>query len=190
MEPVRRSLDWRSASGVQRGFEQTAITLDDTGFVAVGHVVSEWPDPFELYYRIEADERWRTRFVSVAETTTGRSVVLTATPEGRWRNVDDARLLRHLDGALDVDISATPLSNTLPVRRLGLEVGRSADVVTAYIEVPSLRVTADPQRYTRLLPGVYRYESLDSDFRADVTVDDEGFVLDYPGLFTRSGLPA
>jgi uncharacterized protein len=184
MEPHRRSLVWRPTSAPEHGIERTHITIGSGGFTAVGHVLAFHPEPFEIYYRVEADTAWRTRYASVAEVHTGRSVELSTAGDGTWSG-SDARILSRLDGALDVDISATPLSNTLPVRRLGLAVGARADIVTAYIEVPGLRVDADPQRYTRLLPTVYRYESLDSDFRRDVVLDDEGFVLDYPGLFVR-----
>lgn len=182
MRTVRRTLTWQPASG--RGFERAEVTLGPEGLVAVGHVIGHDPDPFEVTYHIETDSGWRTRFVSVVEAQTGASVELRVSADGTWTDCE-GRILHHLAAAVDVDISATPLSNTLPVRRLALEVGESADIVTAYVEVPGLRVVADPQRYTRLLPAVYRYESLDSDFQRDVVVDEDGFVLDYPGLFTR-----
>ena len=41
------------------------------------------------------------------------------------------------------------------------------------------------QRYTNLGGGRYRFESLDDDFTADLTVDEAGLVVDYPGLFRR-----
>jgi hypothetical protein len=43
-----------------------------------------------------------------------------------------------------------------------------------------------PQAYTRLADQRYRYESLDgSGFSAELAVDADGLVLDYPGLFRR-----
>jgi uncharacterized protein len=50
---------------------------------------------------------------------------------------------------------------------------------------PELEVIPDPQRYTRLATNTWLYESLDSDFSREIKVDDDGFVIDYPGLFTR-----
>jgi hypothetical protein len=61
----------------------------------------------------------------------------------------------------------------------------SADITTASVSVPGLTVQTDPQRYTLIGPREYLYESRDSDFSRRVTVDEHGFVLDYPGLFTR-----
>ena len=34
--------------------------------------------------------------------------------------------------------------------------------------------------------GLYRFESLDGGFTADLPVDPDGLVLDYPGLFKRA----
>ena len=97
----------------------------------------------------------------------------------------DGRARPDLDAAREVDISVSPLSNTLPIRRLGLAVGESADITTAYVRVPELDVTTDPQRYTRTGENEYLYESRDSDFRQSIMVDDDGLVIEYPGLFTR-----
>ncbi|HVU10099.1 MAG TPA: putative glycolipid-binding domain-containing protein, partial [Phototrophicaceae bacterium] len=36
---------------------------------------------------------------------------------GKWRDADD-NPLPELDGCIDVDISATPFTNTLPIRRI------------------------------------------------------------------------
>ena len=35
--------------------------------------------------------------------------------------------------------------------------------------------------------GLYCFKSLSSGFRADIPVDGDGLVLDYPGMFRRVG---
>ncbi|MCL4245981.1 MAG: putative glycolipid-binding domain-containing protein, partial [Candidatus Dadabacteria bacterium] len=88
--------------------------------------------------------------------------------------------------AIDVDIFPTPFTNTIPIRRLGLGAGQSADIIVAYIKLPEMSVTSDPQRYTCVMPlKIYRFESLDSDFKCDIEVDEDGLVVSYPGLFRR-----
>jgi hypothetical protein len=61
------------------------------------------------------------------------------------------------------------------------------DLLMAFVEVPSLRVVANRQRYThvRTLPdgGIVRYRS--GRFSSDLVIDGEGFVLDYPQLGRR-----
>jgi uncharacterized protein len=58
-----------------------------------------------------------------------------------------------------------------------------------YVDVPALRVTADPQRYTCLTRGPdggrSRFESLGSGFTAGLALDADGLVTDYPTLFRR-----
>lgn len=85
-----------------------------------------------------------------------------------------------------MDLAVTPFTNTLPIRRLGLRAGESADILAAYVSPPDMSVTASRQRYTCLEPGrLYRYRSLDGDFARDIEVDRDGLVVDYPDLFRR-----
>jgi len=69
------------------------------------------------------------------------------------------------------------------VRRLGLlkaEPGVAHRISAAWVLVPSLEVIQADQIYTPLGDNRIRYAS--ETFSADLTVDDEGFVVDYPGL--------
>jgi hypothetical protein len=104
-------------------------------------------------------------------------LVLEHDGEGNWRGRPE------LQGCLEVDISVTPLTNTLPINRLRLSPGESAEIRAVYIDVPSLRVSVMPQRYTRLGERLYRYQS--KGFQADLSVDEHGLVVDYPGLWRR-----
>jgi len=73
------------------------------------------------------------------------------------------------------------------MRRLGLAIGEAVEIEVAYILVPELSLRAAPQRYTRLAERLWRFDGLDIDFTADLTVDEQGFVVTYPGLFLRDG---
>jgi hypothetical protein len=56
----------------------------------------------------------------------------------------------------------------------------------AWVSAFDMTVRAQPQAYTRLEEHLYRFENLDgSGFHADLRVDDQGLVIDYPGLFRR-----
>jgi hypothetical protein len=89
-----------------------------------------------------------------------------------------------------VDVAETPFTNTLPIRRLRLSPGESAEIAVAYFDGAELQPWPEPQRYTRLQKGeegeLYRIESLDGGFTADLAVDADGLVVDYPGLFRRA----
>lgn len=106
---------------------------------AAVHVLPEGPT--RLTYEIDAPNG-RTRRVAVtAATSAGERTVDLAAEDGVWRDATGEQL-PHLDGCVDVDISVTPLTNTLPIRRLGLEPGQYSDLLVTYIDVPTLTVTA------------------------------------------------
>lgn len=135
----------------------------------------------ECRYTLFADDHWQFRSLSLV---LGSRMLRTEFDGTVW-TVDGLKRL-DLEAARDVDIAVSPLSNTLPIRRLELAIGESADITTAYVAVPELTVVTDPQRYTRLASHEYLYESRDSDFRRVLTVDEHGLVVTYPGLFARN----
>jgi hypothetical protein len=107
--------------------------------------------------------------------------------QGHWRDAD-ARALPELDGCIDIDIWPTPFTNTFPIRRQPLAIGERREFVMAWVSAPELTVRPMRQGYTRLADRLYLYQNLDgSGFRAELSVDDDGVVLDYQGLFRRVG---
>jgi hypothetical protein len=141
--------------------------------------------PFRASYTVRCDASWRVREVRVSLLDSPTPpVALRSDGAGHW-TTHDGTTLPALDGCIDIDITATPFTNTLPIRRLALPLGASRDLDMVYIRVPELSVESDPQRYTHLGERLYRYESRDSDFTADLGIDADGLVLDYPGLFRR-----
>jgi hypothetical protein len=131
-------------------------------------------------YTLVADDHWQFRSLFLVLGSRSLRIKFDGTV---W--TVDGRKRRDLESAREVDIAVTPLTNTLPIRRLELTIGASVDITTAYVAVPELTVAADPQRYTRLTKHEYRYESRNSDFRRVLTVDEDGLVVTYPGLFAR-----
>ena len=93
-----------------------------------------------------------------------------------------------LEGADFFDLAASPLFNSLPIIRYDLHRGgEPRDFVMAWVSVPELEVSRSEQRYEPLAPGLVRFRS--GSFTAELELDDDGFVLRYPGLAERVGLP-
>jgi hypothetical protein len=183
---MRREIIWESVPWP--GIEHLRLTADDDGVAADGLVVGvDEGAAFRCRYEVRCDAAWRVREVRAA-LLDGGEIHLLADGAGRW-TAADGEPRPDLDGCLDLDIRVTPLTNTLPIRRLGLRPGESAELAVAYLALPALDATPVRQRYTRLTAGpgggLYRYESLPGGFRADLPVDADGLVLDYPGLFRR-----
>jgi hypothetical protein len=177
-----RALRWADAAGAQAGLEHCEVRPAGAG-LAVASVVAGTIDGlrFGLSYALTLDAGWQ---VDEAQLLTTAGLALRLDRDGAgWRV--GGRPAPHLEGCIDIDIRATPLTNTLPIRRLALGPAQSAEIEVAYVDVPSLTVARARQRYTRLDDSTIRFESLESGFTADLPVDAEGFVTDYPGLFRR-----
>jgi hypothetical protein len=183
---IFRTIRWSAWDGCAAGMEHVDIRPADGGLHISGVVIAEDDGTdFGLSYHLKLDALWHTKEVHV-RTTTGHVLHLESDGRGHWR--ENGKDRPDLQGCIDVDIQATPLTNTLPIRRLDLETGERMDIRLCYITVPHLTVAPENQRYTALEAGsLYRFESLESGFNADLPVDEDGFVLDYPGLFKRLG---
>ncbi len=95
-----------------------------------------------------------------------------------------------LHAALDCDLALSPLTNTMPVLRHGLlRGGGPLEFLMAWISVPDLSVVPSRQRYTFVrtdgLVSVVRYESVGGNFAAEIVFDEDGLVVEYPGLGHR-----
>jgi len=162
------------------------LTLQETqeGFYAKSVITHKTEDSFTARYTIACDGGWRAKECIIELIERKSKIVLESDGLGRW--LCNSKRLARLSGAIDIDISVTPFTNTLPIRRLKLAEEQSAEIAAAYISVPDFEVFLDKQRYTCLIGDKrYRYESLDSDFVRDIEVDRHGLVLQYPGLFKR-----
>jgi uncharacterized protein len=186
---IEREVMWVPWEGP--GLEHLRLVTNDSGVVASGLVIGlEGGRPFRIGYEVRCDGGWRVREVRAAAPDSERPVLeLLADGEGRWMR-RSGESVPELEVCIDVDISATPFTNTLPIRRLGLEPGESVELSVAYVRVPELLLGSERQRYScleaRAEGGLYRFEALPSGFTAELPVDADGLVIDYPGLFRRA----
>jgi hypothetical protein len=223
MAVLPRSLCWQRIDST--GIEH-ALFDDRSGLYARGTVVGTAPLAYSGSYELLAGQDWATVRLTVTLEGAGwlRSLKLERAA-GRWHATAgeqgdlDAALMHEghpraelpgvenpdrLAGAIDVDLGYSPLTNTLPIRRLGLRAaaagtsqrspagdargagtsqrspaGTQQTVDVAWVLVPSLVVVPAKQTYTVVAPGTIRYSS--GDFAADLEVDGDGFVAHYPG---------
>lgn len=189
--------------------EAAHVAAGPEGLRASGVQMGVEPLPYRLEYALEADAGWLTRRFRVAAAGEGwtRRLDLRADGAGRWLceaggtgapDLPEAGCdPGPLEGALDVDLGLSPLTNLLPVRRSGLHLGPGPplDLVAAWVSVPDLAVRASAQRYRSVRAGledaVVRYMDLGvhDGFSADLLLDREGIVVDYPGLARRVSGP-
>ena len=181
---MRWRWDWLPDLG--SGGEDFAYAPGAGGHVLSGTVAGTLDDTaVDGRYEVEADPAWLTRRVTVALTRPAKTLELRSNGAGRWSDGEGV-WIPALDGCLDVDLSLTPSTNTLPIRRLGLKLGEAAEISVAYVQAPELKLRPRRQIYTRLADRLWRFHAPDIDFTADIAVDADGFVIEYPGLCRRA----
>lgn len=179
---MRLTARWSAWDG--SGLEVARLSAGPQGVQAAGEISAEPGERPWAQYALACDAAWRTLDVRV-QLGDGRALELASDGAGSWTRGGGPA--PELAGAVDADLSGTPLINTLPIRRLGLGIGDRARIACAYVDLPSLAVRLDPQRYTRLAGRRYRFESPASGFARDIEVDEDGLVVTYPGMFRRVG---
>jgi hypothetical protein len=134
---------------------------------------------------VQCDHAWCTLRADVSGTI-GRQPVRTAiahdVPTGRWTR--DGVEQPQVAGAVDVDLGFTPATNTLPIRRLTLQVGGAAAVRAAWLRFPEMEFVSLEQVYTRQAEHQYLYESSGGQFRAVLELDEVGLVTRYGDYWT------
>jgi uncharacterized protein len=141
-------------------------------------LTAEAEEPVEASYSVVVDAKWATEDVEVMVSFAGGEAREPAVLSGLWSGKERPPEFRD---CVDVDLSFTPATNTLPIRRLGLDVGDEAEIAVAWLRWPELTVERAVQRYARLDRDRYRYTQ--DDFEAELVVDEHGLVVDYEGIW-------
>lgn len=201
MDVVARSAAWVKDDPV--GMEHCDLTIQGSRVTAAAVAIGSAPVPYRLDYELETEQDWVTARLVARTRGEGwsRSLMLERSRDGIWTGSRDGR--GRLDEAdhgidpemlgaevLDVDVQYSPVTNLMPVRRLGLEnVGATREFTMAWIAVPDLTIHEDGQRYriVERQPGqnIVRYESTDGEFEAMITCDDDALAIDYPTIARR-----
>lgn len=185
-------LAWQGRDG--RMLEATRVLLGQGGLRALGRMIRASPDaePLSAEYRLFVDEAGLVSRVTVASVTAARErqVTVNRTEDGFWIiDTSSGGSRSEFAGALDVDLQFSAMFNTLPIRRLRLHQQASEhEVPMVFISLPELTV--------ELVRQTYRTVSLSDpeqpvvgftwdDFAADIVVDRDGFVIDYPAVTRR-----
>jgi hypothetical protein len=88
-----------------------------------------------------------------------------------------------VQGCDDIDLSFSPTTNLLPIRRAWLAVGQRVSVRAAWLRFPALTLEPLEQTYERVSKSQYRYESGGGSFVAMLETNAAGLVTHYPGLW-------
>ncbi|MGA2827450.1 MAG: putative glycolipid-binding domain-containing protein [Streptosporangiaceae bacterium] len=170
--------------------EHAFLIESDDGYQLQGVAVLPLGDlPCHIDYAVAVDRQWRPSEAraTIATPSGTRQTVVRSHHGDSWEV--DGELAPHLDGCPDLDLGWTPATNTVPIRRLGLEVGGTASITAAWVRFPELDVVASEQRYRRLAIDRWQYTSGDYDYQL-VTDPATGLVLSYGDDLWRAAATA
>lgn len=169
--------------------ESVRVTLNGNRIRATGRMIGGACDDhpaFSASYDLVTDENGATKRLSLRTTTSAgeRHASIARDNENYWLvDAGGSHVRATFAGALDVDVVLSPFFNTLPIRRFGLQHAvEDAQVPVVYVRLPDLLVQEANLVYSSAADGISVLSPVSS---ATVTVDEDGFLLDYPGLARR-----
>ena len=182
-------LTWR-APDISR-MESVRVQVSGKRIKATGRIVAAATatnPSFGAFYELQTDESGATKRFGLTITLAERErqLAIARDEENMWMITDHQGERREgYNGALDVDVVFSPFFNALPIRRLGLhERAETITLPVVYVNVPDMTVTAATVSYTgQGGPDGIKLRSPVAD--TTVSVDAEGFIVNYPGLAER-----
>jgi len=178
------SIIWRRID--MPGHEWAQATADEGESRLYGTAIFVYEGkPCCLEYLIECDDSGETVSVEVVGEAGDEIVEIEISVDGDGNWTMDEQVIPGVKGCVDIDLNFSPVTNTLPIKRLNLEIGESQAVSAAWLRFPSFKLERFDQTYTRLAENVFRYESAGGTFKRDLTVNEFGLVTEYPGLWTE-----
>ncbi|WP_280480468.1 putative glycolipid-binding domain-containing protein [Nocardia cyriacigeorgica] len=180
-------LTWRAHDATR--MESVRVTVNGNRIRATGRIIggagTEHP-AFSASYDLVTDENGATRRLSLRSTTAAgeRHASISRDEENYWLiDATGTHIRSTFGGALDVDVVLSPFFNTLPIRRFSLQHAvEDVQVPVVYVRLPDLTVQEASLIYSSASDGISVLSPVSS---ATVTVDPDGFLLDYPGLAER-----
>jgi len=180
-------LTWR-AYDVAR-MESTRVSLTGNRLKAYGRIVAGATGAhpaFSASYDLVTDDSGATKrlSLSVSLRERDRQLSIARDEENMWLITDHRGQRRGaFDGALDVDVVFSPFFNALPIRRTGIYKGNeSVTVPVVYVMLPEFSVNPASISYSSGPDGIKLHSPV---AETTVTVDENGFILNYPGLAAR-----
>lgn len=184
---MQRNLLWTGRE--YESLENCLINMGETGAEITSTIIGRYEEKiYQVHYRIQTNPDWETVWLEIESRHSNRpqKIRLEGDGTGHWRL--NGQPAAEFSGCIDVDIPLTPLTNTLPIRRLRLAQNQSAEIRVIYCDLLADSIKPVHQRYTRRSETDYHYENVPNDFEATIQVDELGLVVDYPSLFVRTAV--
>lgn len=178
---MERKITWEGLE--YRSLENCTLTETDNGISVTSVITGQVNNQaIKILYKILTDTLWATYFVEINVILGGYKKTILLEKKGAFWLVNNT-IDHRFDDCVDIDISLTPLTNTLPIRRLVFNGQLSNRIEVIYIDIIADMIMPVRQYYTKISDSVYLYENEKSTFKAELKTDSYGLVIEYPKLF-------
>lgn len=184
---MQTNLLWRGRE--YYSLENCLVDSTPNGFLIKSTIVGYYEEKiYRVEYTIQTNNAWETLSVEIDSRHDNQTQYVHFKGDGKGNWTEDGKPLERFSGCIDVDIPLTPFTNTLPINRLKLSKGKTQEIKVIYCDILEKMIRPVKQKYTCLSKTSYHYENVPNDFEATITVDESGFVVDYPLLFVRKAV--
>jgi uncharacterized protein len=156
---------------------ESQITINS---VIIGY---EEPLSFKVLYQINLAPDWQVRSAEIKIDLDGKETIVSLNRDNYDNWLQDRIQKEEFSGCREIDISLTPLTNSLITRGRSFVTGEPQKVKVVYIDVLELQIKPVEQVYTQFADSTFQFENTNDDFKALIEFDDHGLVTRYPGLF-------
>lgn len=182
---IKKTIIWESTQIFST--EYMEIFFSENSIEVSGTVIRlENNIPSKSHYTISLDPHWVVKRLHIENSYNNKELNILSNGKGDWFTENGDEILE-LKGAIDIDISCTPFTNSLPINRMNWSKNVPHYFEMTFINVPDLTYKKVKQRYELLDDAndkrKFNYKS--GTFESIIEVDSDGLVTDYPQLFKR-----
>ena len=179
--------------GARQGFETAWLRRQGDGHRLVGRTCAiEDGVAWAVGYNINVDNQWRTLRADLTETVAGRDTNRVIETDGAGRWTIDGVETPSVDGCFDIDLESSALTNTIFLHRVQPSTDDLYDAPAVFVRCAPLRLERVEQTYQRTAADTanpddvsFAYKAPAYDTDIELRFDQNGLVLDYPGLAVR-----
>lgn len=171
---------WRRFDVIGAGHEFARIFSEDMKHFLEGAAIFVHEKKFcKLDYLIECDTDWQTVSADVSGFVNDEKIAIKIAVDAKKRWKINGKENTATANCADIDLNFSPITNTLPIRRLNLQTGAKAKVRAAWLRFPSFALEPLEQTYERIGENKFAYESAGGVFRAEIETDEFGLATRY-----------
>lgn len=178
-----KTLIWKGI--YYQSLEYFNLLSDDKNYTVESKIIGCLEDKiYSIEYKIHIDKDWLVQdFLIESEINKVKRTLAGKKIQDQWEI--NGVVNPEFDHFNFIDISLTPFTNTLPINNLKLSERDSQKIDVLYIDVLKHHIKPVQQQYTWTAVNKYLYENIETDFKAEISVDEGGLVTNYPELFEK-----